>query len=320
MNLIQIQRKYNTKQKCLDYLVKLRWGKTVSCTFCDSDNVTPLKNEAGRFHCNKCKKNFSVLTGTIFEDSRLPMTKWFMVIGLITNAKKGMSAKEIRRNIGLTYKTAWYSAMRIRCGMVNNCKVLQNLVEMDEAYIGGKPRQSYTARDNEPNLSQVTNKRGRGTNKVPIVGIVERDGDIVLKVIEKLTSKNLLAMLKENVKTTNAVVITDEYKSYKKFDEIVEHLTVNHSKKQYVKGVAHTNTLEGFFSILKNSIKGNYIAISKKYLPFYLVHAGYIYNHRNFTGNLFEVCLQDMVTHKKPMEHYKPVKPVNEIVYKQCKK
>jgi transposase-like protein len=248
------------------------------------------------------------------------MTKWFMVIGLITNAKKGMSAKEIRRNIGITYKTAWYSAMRIRCGMVNNCKVLQNLVEMDEAYIGGKPRQSYTARDNEPNLSQVTNKRGRGTNKVPIVGIVERDGDIVLKVIETLTSKNLLAMLKETVKTTNAVVITDEYKSYKKFDEIVEHLTVNHSKKQYVKGVAHTNTLEGFFSILKNSIKGNYIAISKKYLPFYLVHAGYIYNHRNFTGNLFEVCLQDMVTHEKPMEHYKPVKPVNEIVYKQCKK
>jgi transposase-like protein len=238
----------------------------------------------------------------------------------MVNSKTGISAKEIERDTGVTYKTAWYSAMRVRCAMIDYCHIeLENIVEMDEAYLGGKPKRIKSA-DNEPSLSRVENKRGRGTQKTPVVGIVERNGDIVLKVIEKLTSRNLLAMLNEYVKTENAVVVTDEFRSYHGFDAVVQHYTIEHGKKQWVKGAMHTNTIEGFWAIVKGSIRGNYISISKKYLPFYLVQAQYIFNNRNFKGNLFERFIKDALTHDPVMEHYKPIKPVKEIVHPKCPK
>lgn len=321
MNLTQIIKKFSTQNKCLDYLEKLRWGKTVTCPYCNSDNTKFLKSDKHKFNCNSCKSQFTVFVGTIFEGTHLPLSKWFLQIGLMLNAKMGISAKELARDVDLYYKTSWYIAMRIRCGMIDTCHTLQNLVEMDESYVGGKPKKRYTKlADNVPNISQVYNKRGRGTRKTPVIGIVERNGDIVLKVIEKLTSRNLIAMLQENVKTDNAVVITDDFSSYKKFDEIVEHLTIEHSKGVYVKGVIHTNTMEGFFSILKNSIKGNYKALSKKYLPFYLVQAQYIYNNRNNKGNLFEEYLRTAVLHSKCLEYYKPKADTKKIAYKHCKK
>jgi len=323
MNIITIQKKYGTDRKCRLYLEKLRWGKTVKCTKCTSTNIVKLKKEVGRYHCNVCKTTFSVITDTIFEYTGLPLSKWFVLTGLMLNAKMGISAKELQRNTGVTYKTAWYSAMRIRCAMIDHCNIeLENIVEMDEAYIGGKPRKKYTKNANEPNLSKITSKRGRGTKKTPVVGIVERGDKIVLKVIEKLTSRNLVAMLKDCVKTENAIVVTDEFRSYKKFDDIVQHYTIKHSAKQWVKGMMHTNTIEGFWSIVKNSIKGSYRAISKKYLPFYLVQSQYIYNHRNYTGNLFEKFLKQAVKTDKTdyMEQYKPVREVKKLVYKQCKK
>jgi transposase-like protein len=326
MNIIEIGKKYNTDAKCREYLESLRWGKTVLCTKCGSDNVVDLKRENGRYHCNHCKTTFSVISDTMFEHSGLPLSKWFMLVGLMLNSKTAISSKELERNIGVTYKTAWYCAMRVRCTMIDHCNIeLTNVVEMDEAYMGGKPRKHYSS-DN-PNLptigeQSIVNKRGRGTRKIPVVGIVERGDNIVLKVIEKLTSRNLIAMLKEYVKLDSSIVVTDEFKSYKSFDDIVQHYTINHSKKQWVKGMMHTNTIEGFWSIVKNSIKGNYRAISPKYLPFYLVQSQYIYNHRNYKGNLFEKFLKQALTTDRSefMEDYKPVTEVKKLVYKQCKK
>jgi transposase-like protein len=169
-------------------------------------------------------------------------------------------------------------------------------------------------------MSQITNKRGRGTKKTPIVGIVERKGEIVLKVIEKLTSRNLLAMLKENVKLDESIVVTDEFKSYKSFDEVVQHYTIQHSKKEYVRGAMHLNTVEGFWAIVKNSIKGSYRAISKRYLPLYLVQSAYNFNFRNYKGNLFEEFMKQALTTDKPMENYTTIKTVKETVYKQSPK
>jgi len=315
MNLIKISKKYDTQAKCLAYLEKLRWGKTVTCTKCGSGNTVRIQSQAGRHHCNNCKTTFSVLVDTVFENTRLELPKWFLIIGLMLNAKKGISAKQIMRDAGVTYKTAWYTAMRVRCGMINNCITLQNIVEMDEAYVGGKPRKKLPL--NKPSISTVTNKRGRGTRKTPIVGIVERDGDIVLKVIEKLTSRNLIAMLKENVKTDNALLITDEYRAYNKMDDEIEHLVINH-QKEYSRGIVHTNNIEGFWSIVKNSIRGQYIALSKKYLPFYLVQAQYIFNLRNDEGDLFQQYLVNAVNHENQMEYYKPTKDVKKIVYRKC--
>jgi len=321
MNLINIQKKYGTDRKCRVYLEKLRWGKTVTCTKCGSKNIVRLKKQQGRYHCNSCKTTFSVLSETIFEYSGLPLPKWFMVVGLMMNTKTGISAKEIQRNVGITYKTAWYSAMRVRCAMIDYKNIeLHGIVEMDEAYIGGKPRRKYSKAKNEPNLSKITSKRGRGTNKTPIVGIVERGDKVVLKVIEKLTSRNLTAMLRQFVKTNDTIVVTDEFRSYKSFDDIVQHYTIKHSKGEYVRGLMHLNSIEGFWSIVKNSIKGNYIAVSKKYLPFYLVQSQYIYNHRKYTGNLFEKFLKQAVKIDKTdfMEHYKPIKKdVKKLIYKR---
>lgn len=316
MNLLTITKKYNTQAKCLSYLEKLRWGDTVTCTFCGSDNTVAIKAQQGRHHCNNCKTTFSVLSDTIFEDTRLPLPKWFIIIGMMLNAKLGLSAKEIMRNAGVTYKTAWYTAMRVRCGMINPCITLQNIIEMDEAYVGGKPRKKVPA--NYPNLTKVTNKRGRGTSKTPIVGIIERNGDVVLKVVEKLTSRNLMAMLKDYVKTDNALLMTDEFRAYAKMDTEVEHLVINH-KKEFARGIVHVNNIEGFWNIVKLSIKGQYIALSKKYLPFYLVQAQYIFNLRNNKGNVFEMFLKDAVSHENPMENYKPIRKVKDIVYSKCK-
>ncbi len=319
MNLSTLSKKYNTKAKCIAYLEKLRWGKKPVCVFCgDKEHITK-RNGTTRYHCNKCNKDFSVLVDTIFEDTRLPLIKWFQLIMLILNAKKGISAKQLMRDINIGYPTAWFAAMRCRCAMINSCNSLQHIVEMDETYVGGKPRRRYPKNDALPIISRVYNKRGRGTKKIPVVGIVERDGNIVLKVIEKLTSKNLLAMLRDNVKIDKSIVITDDFKSYRKFDEVVEHLTIEHSKGIYSKHGVNTNTIEGFFSILKNSIRGQYIAISKKYLPFYLVQAQYIYNNRNFKGNLFEVYLKNAVQHEKCLLNYKPKKEAKKIVFIKCK-
>lgn len=319
MNLTTLSRKYNTKAKCIAYLEKLRWGKKPICPFCNEHEHITKRKGSIRYHCNKCNKDFSVLVDTIFEDTRLPLPKWFQLIALILNAKKGIPAKQLMRDIEIGYSTAWFAAMRVRCAMIDNCNSLQHIVEMDETFVGGKPRKKYPKNDALPTISKVYNKRGRGTKKVPVVGIVERDGKIVLKVIEKLTSKNLLSMLKESVKVDKSIVITDEFRSYNKFDEVVEHLTINHSKGVYAKGSVHLNTVEGFFSILKNSIRGQYIAISKKYLPFYLVQAQYIYNNREYDGNLFEDYLKSAVRHEKCLINYKPKKEAKKIVYNKCK-
>ena len=321
MDFKTLNTKFNTEQKCVEYLAQLRFGITTQCVVCQSDKVRFDATE-NRYVCNNCKKKFSLASGTMFEHTRYPIKDWFQVICLILNAKQGISAMNIMRNMNCSYKTAWYLAMRVRCAMIEQDISLQNIVEMDEAYVGGKPRKSdKDLENNKPNISSVTNKRGRGTNKTPIVGIVERNGEIVLQVTNRLTSKFLLDMLKSHVNIDNSIVMTDEYRGYKKFDDVVEHLTINHSKKQFSKGIVHTKTIEGFWSIIKNSVRGQYVAISKKYLPFYLVQAQYIYNRSNATHDTFEEFLKHVMQIDKSdfLNYYKPVKDVPKLVYKNKK-
>ena len=329
MDIKQILKKYSTENKCYNYLKKLKWDNKITCPFCNAPQkrIVKLNSEKFRYHCYDCHKSFSVLTNTIFEDSKLPLQDWFTIIGLMTNAKLGISAKDIERNSGVTYKTAWYVAMRIRCGMIDQCNIeLENIVEMDEAYVGGRPRhRKCKIKDQTIAASGIDvdkPKRGRGTCKTPIVGIVERKGKVVVKVIEKLNFKNLLSMLKEYVNIDNSTLITDEFRGYSKMDDIIEHFVIEH-QKEYVRGAIHTNTIEGFWSIVKNSIKGNHIKVSKKYLPFYLLQSQYMYNHRNYEGNIFEKFLKEAVQVDKSelMNDYNLVKPAKELIYKhKCKK
>ena len=305
VNILEVNRKYNTQQKCLNLLADLRWGKTVTCPNCNKSKIRTVDAKKKRYFCQSCKEQFSVFTDTIFEGTRLDLPKWFNTIAIVLNAKSGMAAKEIQRNIGLTYKTAYYTAMRIRVGMLSQKSQLQGIIEMDESYFGGKKRKELKRiPDNDPTLSTVTSKRGRGTNKVSVAGMVQRKGEVRTKVIEKLTKRNLLAMLKQNAKNENAILVTDGFRSYNELEKYIDRLKVDHSK-EFSKGIVHINTIEGFWSFVKNGIKGSYKAISKKYLPFYLAEYEYKYNTRNYRGNLFEHYLKNALSHDKDLQYWK---------------
>lgn len=317
MNLIEVTKNYNTQAKCLKLLEQLRWGKTVKCTFCSSKNVKSIKTEKGRYSCKNCNKSFSVIVGTIFEETRLPLPKWFQIITLMLNAKSGISAKEIERNLGITYKTAYYACMRIRIGMLMEETKLNGIIEMDESYFGGIARSNNnTIDDNQISIATTSNKRGRGTNKISVVGMVQRKGQVVTKVIEKLTKRNLLAMLKTYAKKDNSILITDGFRSYAELEKYIDRLVINHSK-QYSKGIVHINTIEGYWSYVKNGIKGSFRAISKKYLPIYLVEFEWKYNHRNYRGNQLEKYLKNALFQEKELEYWKAksTQQVKKIAY-----
>jgi len=315
VNILTISKTYNTQAKCLSLLEKIRWGKVVTCPYCESTKTKSAKNEAGRHSCRSCKRTFSVFIDTIFEGTRLPLPKWFMIIGSILNAKSGMAAKEIERNFGVTYKTAYYVAMRIRIGMLMPNTELHGILEMDESYFGGKARKK-NSRDNKPNIARVFLKRGRGTSKISVAGIVERQGDVKTKVIEKLSKRNLLAMLKRYANKDDSILITDGFRSYNKLNAYIEHLVINHSK-QFSKGMTHVNTIEGFWSYIKNGIKGSYKAISPKYLPFYLVQYEWAFNHRNNKGDLFTTYLKNALSQEKELGYWKATskEKVKEVAY-----
>lgn len=316
MNLIEVNKNFNTQAKCLKLLEQLRWGKNVKCTFCDSTNVKTIKTEQGRYSCKNCKRSFSVIVGTIFEETRMPLPKWFQIITLMLNAKSSVSAKEIQRNLGITYKTAYYACMRVRIGMLMPETKLNGIIEMDESYFGGKARKHQKIADNEVSLSDATTKRGRGTNKVSVVGMVQRKGNVKTKIIEKLTKRNLLFMLKSNAKNDNSILVTDSFRSYKELETYIDRLVINHSK-EYSRGIVHINTIEGFWSYVKNGIKGSFKAVSKKYLPLYLVEFEWKFNHRNFKGNELELFLKNALFQEKELEHWKAksTKQIKNIAY-----
>lgn len=304
MNILEVQKKYNTQLKCLKLLEKLRWGKIVKCPYCASKKTSRQKTEKTRHSCKNCKRSFSVLVDTIFEDTRLPLPKWFAIITLMLNSKSGISAKEIQRNIGGSYKTSYYAAMRVRIGMLIQNTKLNGMIEMDESYFGGKARKTGKHTDNIPDLASVTNKRGRGTKKVSVAGMVQRKGMVKTKLIEKLTKRNLLFMLKTYAKKDNSILITDGFRSYKELEKYIDRLEINHSKS-FSKGIVHVNTIEGFWSYVKNGIRGSFKAISKKYLPLYLIEYEWKFNHRNYRGDEFEKFLKNALKQDKELEYWK---------------
>jgi len=314
MSLLELANRYNTQDRCVEHLEKLRWNNVPTCSHCGGITQITKRKKSNIYHCNYCNKDFTVLVGTIFEHSRLPLQKWFALISLMLDAKQGISSSQLSRNTGISYHSAWYSTMRIRCAMIEDIE-LSGLIESDETYIGGKPRKSYKKNSSNTQLSQVAenpdvllisnSKRGRGTSKAKIAGMVERKGRVVLQLMDTFSTTTLLSMLKRNVKLKNATVITDEAKFYNKFEDFVNHLTIKH-KEAFAKGNIHINTIEGFWSILKAGIKGNYKSISKRYMPFYLAEFAYRYNRRAKPKLMFDEFLKDALHESKCMNYSQP--------------
>lgn len=208
----------------------------------------------------------------------MPLRKWFLLIALMLNAKKSASAYQISRDLGIRRPTVWSMMHRVRLAMASDqeqADLLHGIVEADEVYIGGKPRKGNKREGDKPN------KRGRGTKKVPVIGIVERLGSVIAKVAEAndLSAKGLLKFVCRFVDTDASLVITDEYSGYNALAAKMRHTRINHSV-QYADGMIHTNTIEGFWSLVKRAWYGSHHHYSKKYMGLYIAEAAYKYNVR----------------------------------------
>lgn len=292
MNIIQIYERFPTENDCIAHIERVRWNGKPICPYCKSDRVSPMPREQ-RHHCNNCKTSFSVTVDTIFHHTHLPLQKWFLAISLILNAKKGISSRQLARDIQVTKDTAWSMQMRVRDAMIEQHQLMTGIVEMDETYIGGKPRKS-NRRDDDPEGGNKS-KRGRGTDKIPVVGMVERGGRVKAKVQDKtkLKFKDLRRIVRENVDFATSTLITDEYRGYSPFRKIINHETINH-QVAYAIGNIHTNTIEGFWAILKRGIVGQYHKVSIRYLNRYIDEFCFRYNHRK-NDDVFNLMLAKAV-------------------------
>jgi transposase-like protein len=291
MNLLQLFTKFQDNQQAIEYLEQIRWKDEVICTKCGSNKTCKHREKTKtRWQCWNCHHVFSVTVGTIFHHSHVPLNKWFMLIALMLNAKKGLSSLQASRDLGLRPMTTWSMMHRIRKAMTTDqAELLKGIVEMDECYIGGKPRKENKKDDDD----SKGNPRGRGTKKEAVVGAVERMGNVKVEQVSKmmLNAKGLLAFVRKNMDIAETLLVTDEYKAYNNMGKTIAHYSINHSY-EYARGDIHTNTIESFWAILKRGIIGQFHKVSKKYLQQYLDEFEYRYNRRNLdTKDIFNNLL-----------------------------
>ena len=276
MNLIELFRRFPDQQACIDHLEAVRFKSGAYCPLCGSmDNVKRKKEtgKVGRWNCHDCKSSFNVLSGTVMQGTHVALQKWFLAIAIVINAKKSVSSYQLSRDLELNQKTAWYMQQRIRAAMASDqAPMLAGIVEADETYVGGKPRKS-NRKDDEPK------PRGRGTDKTPIIGAVERDGNVIAQVADDLSGKGVLNFIQHAVKTEDSVLITDEYKAYNAVRSIMPHATINHQRAYSENGI-HTNTIEGFWALLKRAWYGSHHKYTLKFTPLFVAETAWKYNHR----------------------------------------
>jgi hypothetical protein len=290
VTLIDVINLFDTDDKCRELLVRLRWPNGPECVRCKGP-VVELETEKQLFYCRECDYQFTVTAGTIFNDSHLPLQKWFLATLLLCEAKKGMSASQLKRTIwgqhNGSYKTAWYLCHRIRAAMKQvDQPMLSGTVEMDETYVGGK--QTGKGVQYDKNQKEV------------VIGIRQRGGDLRFFHAEDAKSGTLAKYIKENVSTDVEVIVTDELTGYP--SAMIEagihgrkHKTVNHKAKEYVRGDVYTNTVESAFSLLKRGIIGSWHKISAKHLQAYLNEMTFRFDRRK-RSDLFIDTLRHMVT------------------------
>jgi hypothetical protein len=286
MTIKQFEASFPNEDACDAYLVAHRWPNGVRCPRCGGERVYPLKTMKFKWECPDCSPKgyrFSDIAGTIFENTNVNLREWFRVIHLMLTAKKGISARQVHRYMGFgSYKTAWYMCHRIRAALQD--KEFQKLigaVEVDETWIGGKAKNKHGGHDH----------KGRGPGgKTPVIGAIERKGNVVARVLSRTSQYTLQSFIHETVSDKVSLLATDEHGGYKAMKGFPQHRTVNHKAKEYVVGAVHTNTIEGFWSLFKRGIMGSFHKVSKKYLPLYVAEFEFRYNNRH-NPKIFEAAI-----------------------------
>ncbi|MCY4107565.1 MAG: IS1595 family transposase [Chloroflexi bacterium] len=282
MNLLQIAARFRSQEACIAHLESVRWPDRANCPHCGSLNVARKaeNDRIGRWNCHDCKSSFNVMSGTIFAKTKIPLRNWFMALSLMVNAKKSLSSHQLARDLGMNQGSAHYMQQRIRAEMTNKQGeiLLHGIIEADETYVGGKPRKRNKRDDDEPKAP-----RGRATKKTPVIGAVERGGKVVAQVAGDLTGRGVMRFLRKAVDPTGSLLITDEYRAYRAVRSSIPHEVIKHSE-QYVDGSIHTNTIEGFWSLLKRAWYGQHHQYRKHYMPLYVGEACWKYNERNNAG------------------------------------
>jgi transposase-like protein len=295
VNLCSLIEQFGSEERCRTYLEALRWSNEVRCPRCNSDKISQIVKR-NQFDCDACRYQFSVTAGTVFNDSHLPLWKWFLCVYLLCESRKGMSANQIKRTLGISYKTAWYLCQRIRSAMKEaHPELLTGTVEIDETYVGGREDGKGT--------------RGRSAkNKGIVIGIKQRGGQVRFFKAEDVKSGTLAKYIKENVSKDVDIIMSDEFNVYPKamMQAVIhgsKHETIRHKDSVYVEGNITTNGNESAYSLPKRGIIGSWHKISAKHLPAYLDEMTFRFNNRDnpflFRDTLMKLIEAPVLEYKK---------------------
>lgn len=309
MNLIEITNKFPTELDAIKYFEKVRWKKKPKCSYCGSDNIGS-RNKDGRFHCKNCNKTFSVTTNTNIHNTRLPLKTWLFAFGVISDAKKGISAKQLERNLGIHYETAWVMYHKIRglMSIENEGIRLDDIVELDTTQIDKDMRKGQFEKKGTPTRIPELDaekkkyeakgfrfkegkykkpykvgkqKPGLAASDMKIGGVVERDGNVVAHVIKNTGFAELRKLIDKHVKKNRkeTVLLTDEASGSRKFKTIMNQIVIDHSKMYSYRGL-NTNTIESFWAVVQRQIVGQHHHVDLKYLDKYVAECVFKFNNR----------------------------------------
>lgn len=279
MTIPQWEKAFPTEEACQAYLVAHRWPTAVRCPRCNTaDKVRPMATMAFKWQCYTCTPDsgyrFSVIAGTIFENTNKSLREWFRVIHMMLTSKKGVSALQVQRVMGFgSYRTAWYMCHRVRAGLAKeDFRKLIGVVEVDETYIGGD--------DDNRHFGKKHGRKWREA-KFAVIGAVERKGKVVARVLDRVNAATMETFVAQTVANNVSLLATDDHRGYMDLSRSgYTHGVANHSKRKYVVGAIHTNTIEGFWSLVKRGVMGSYHKVSRKYLPLYVAEFQFRYNNR----------------------------------------
>lgn len=292
MDIIKLLKKFSSQEKCIKHLEQVRWMNIPTCPYCNSQRTTSMSKE-NRHKCYPCNRSFSVLVGTIFEATKMPLQKWFVAIFLVMDAKKGISSLQLARHLEVNKDTAWFVQRRIRIAMEEST-LLQGIVEVDETYIGA----NITKMNKDQKAKKKYFPQGMSHRK-PVLGMYQREGKIILKVLDKAHGEEIKPILSESI-SKESIIVTDGFGGYFGIGNYYQdHIVLNRSKKKHHVGKFNTSSIEGFWALLKRAVIGTYHKISIKYLQDYLNEIAFKYNYRK-NCERFNTLVENLINRSFP--------------------